>query len=46
MQLTNVGFDYWYIRLEWLQEREFKEQDLGRNTAEVESPTRDVIPSE
>ena len=44
--LTNAEFCYRSVRLEWLQERPFKEQDLGRNTAEVESPTRDIVPSE
>ena len=40
------SFDPRSARLEWLQERAFREQDLGRNTAEVESPTRDIIPRE
>ena len=44
--LTNAEFDPRSVRLEWLQERAFREQDFGRNTAEVESPTQDIIRSE
>ena len=42
----NAEFDHGSVRLKELQERTLKEQDHGRNTVEVDNPTRDIIPSE
>ena len=43
--LTNAEIDPRPVGLQRVHERAFVEQDLGGNTAEVKSPTRDVIPT-